>query len=337
MNHLPADGFFMSPDPVIPPFEQAYILNKKLIDKAHTLSDPVITVGGQAIQYWVAYYRELYRDALPDARLVTSVDVDYAARRHDVAAIAAALGVDPNMNEQGQPPSLARFALVDLKTQQIKNVDGRFFADPDSPERPNTVDVIDFPSGFSYKDFSGDRLQLNTERFMIEQDSATSAESHELIRVINPIACIRARLSNLSDLKRNPAIEVARIKAMMLPVVYFLLEKFDAVTDPADEAERCPVSFREMKAYLDEFFRISMQETNIRVQVEHNINLHLIPEQLAAVFEAEPESYYVPQAFWAKELPMKAAALKKNVARISRDKQRRAEQQRQKEMRGNKK
>lgn len=76
-----------------------------------------------------------------------------------------------------------------------------------------------------------------------------------------------------------------------------------------------------------------MQETNIRVQVEHNINLHLIPEQLAAVFEAEPESYYVPQAFWAKELPMKAAALKKNVARISRDKQRRAEQQRQKEMR----
>ncbi|MDU4127305.1 hypothetical protein [Pantoea sp.] len=126
MNHLPADGFFMSPDPVIPPFEQAYILNKKLIDKANTLSDPVITVGGQAIQYWVAYYRELYRDALPDARLVTSVDVDYAARRHDVAAIAAALGVDPNMNEQGQPPSLARFALVDLKTQQIKNVDGRF-------------------------------------------------------------------------------------------------------------------------------------------------------------------------------------------------------------------
>lgn len=146
MNHLPADGFFMSPDPVIPPFEQAYILNKKLIDKANTLSDPVITVGGQAIQYWVAYYRELYRDALP------------------------------------------------------------------------------------------------------------------------------------------------------------------------------------------EFFRISMQETNIRVQVEHNISLHLI-----AVFEAEPESYYVPQAFWTKELPIKVAALKNNVARIGRDKQCRAEQQRQKVMRGNKK
>jgi len=45
----------------------------------------------------------------------------------------------------------------------------------------------------------------------------------------------------------------------------------------------------------------------------------------------------VPQAFWTKELPIKAAALKNNVARIGRDKQRRAEQQRQKEMRGNKK
>jgi hypothetical protein len=323
----------MPHDPVIPPFEQAYILNKQLIDKASTLSDPVITVGGQAIQYWVSYYRELYRGALPDARLVTSVDVDYSARRHDVAAIAAALGVDPNMNEHGQPPSLARFALVDLETKQIKEVDGRFFADPDDPQRPNTVDVIDFPSGFSYTDFSGDKLLLNTERFMIEQDSATSAESHELIRVINPIACIRARLSNLSELKRNPEIEIARIKAMMLPAVYFLLEKFDAVTDPDDETERCAVRFREMKAYVDEFFRISMLEASIRVQVEHNISLHLILEQLAAIFEAEPESYYVPQAFWTKELPIKAAALKNNVDRIRRDRKRRADEQQQKELR----
>lgn len=103
--------------------------------------------------------------------------ISFSARRHNVAAIAAALGVDPNMNEQGQPPSLARFALVDGDTEQIKDVDGRFFADPDAPDRLNTVDVIDFPSGFNYVDFSGDNLILNTERFMVEQDMAECAES----------------------------------------------------------------------------------------------------------------------------------------------------------------
>lgn len=333
MNHLLKDGFFMSESSVIPPYEQAYLLNKQLIAKAETLADPVITIGGQAIQYWVSYYRELYRDALPDARLVTSVDLDYSARRHDVAAIAAALGVDPNMNEQGQPPSLARFALVDGDTEQIKEVDGRFFADPDAPDRPNTVDVIDFPSGFNYEDFSGDNLILNTERFMVEQDTAECAESHELVRVINPIACIRSRLSNLRDLRRSPEIEVARIKAMMLPAVYFMLEKFDAINDPEDKTKSHPVSFRAMKVYLDELFRIAMQESVIRSQVEHNINLHLILEQLVAVFEAEPDSYFVPEAFWTKELPIKAATLRETVERIRRDKQRRAEEKRLKELR----
>lgn len=327
MNHLSEDGFFMSESYVIPPFEQAYLLNKQLINNADTLTCPVITIGGQAVQYWVSYYRELYRDNLPDARLVTSVDLDYSARRHDVAAIAAALGVDPSMNELGHPPSLARFALVDGDTQQIKEVDGRYFADPDAPDQPNTVDVIDFPSGFSYEDFTGENLLLNTERFIVEQETADSAESHELIRVINPIACIRARLSNLRDLRRNPEVEVARIKAMMLPAVYFLLEKFDSVTNPEDKSEENPVSFREMKAYMDELVRISMQEGVVRVQVEHNINLYLILEQLAAVFEEEPDSYYVPEAFWTKELPIKAASIKDYVDRIRRDKQRRYEEQ----------
>jgi len=116
----------MSDYPVIPPYEQAYLLNKQLIARAHLFRDPVITIGGQAVQYWVSYYYQLYRNALPDARLITSVDVDYAARRHDITAIARALGVDANLNDAGQPPSLARFLLIDEATRTIKAVKGRF-------------------------------------------------------------------------------------------------------------------------------------------------------------------------------------------------------------------
>lgn len=59
MNHLLKDVFFMSESSVIPPYEQAYLLNKQLIARAETLAAPLITIGGQAIQYWGSNYREL--------------------------------------------------------------------------------------------------------------------------------------------------------------------------------------------------------------------------------------------------------------------------------------
>lgn len=316
----------MSDYPVIPPYEQAYLLNKQLIARAHLFRNPVITIGGQAIQYWVSYYHQLYRNALPDARLITSVDVDYAARRHDITAIAHALGVDANLNDAGQPPSLARFVLTDAATRSIKAVKGRFFADPAQPAHANTVDVIDFPSGFTWQDFAGENLLLNTEPFYVSQEHPDEPEYHEQVRVINPLACLRSRFSNLQTLQRDPLIEVARINAMMLPCVYFLLEKFDAVSAPDEVMAAQPVSFRAMKRYADALYAFAMQEDVVRVQVRHEIALYRIFEQLIAIFAAEPESYNVPAAFWQKELPVKAADMKKYVERIRQDKQRRLQQ-----------
>ena len=320
----------MSEYPVIPPYEQTYLLNKQLIARAHLFRDPVITIGGQAVQYWVSYYHQLYRNALPDARLITSVDVDYAARRHDITAIARALGVDANLNNPGQPPSLARFVLIDAATRSIKTVKGRFFADPAQPAHANTVDIIDFPSGFTWHDFAGENLLLNTEPFYVSQEHPDEPEYHERVRVINPLACLRSRFSNLQTLRRDPLIEVARIKALMLPCVYFLLEKFDAVSAPDEMTAAQPVSFREMKRYADALYTFAMQEDVVRVQVSHEIALYRIIEQLMAIFAAEPESYNVPVAFWQKELPVKAADMKKYVERICQDKQRRLQQKKQK-------
>lgn len=78
---------------VIPPYEQMYLLNQQLICNADQFKHAVITVGGQAVQYWISYYHAQYGDRLPDERLTTSVDCDYSARKDDIAAIAKTLNV----------------------------------------------------------------------------------------------------------------------------------------------------------------------------------------------------------------------------------------------------
>lgn len=65
-----------------------YLLNQQLICNADQFKHAVITVGGQAVQYWISYYHAQYGDRLPDERLTTSVDCDYSARKDDIAAIA---------------------------------------------------------------------------------------------------------------------------------------------------------------------------------------------------------------------------------------------------------
>lgn len=145
---------------VIPPYEQMYLLNQQLICNADQFKHAVITVGGQAVQYWISYYHAQYGDRLPDERLTTSVDCDYSARKDDIAAIAKTLNVKTWENKDGQPPSLAQFMLIDQDTHDIKRDDGRLFAVPDAPDEPNVVDIIDRPGGFDRSDFQGKKLYL---------------------------------------------------------------------------------------------------------------------------------------------------------------------------------
>ena len=152
---------------VIPPYEQMYLLNQQLISNADQFKHAVITVGGQAVQYWISYYHAQYGDRLPDERLTTSVDCDYSARKDDIAAIAKTLNVKTWENKDGQPPSLAQFMLIDQDTHDIKRDDGRLFAVPDAPDEPNVVDIIDRPGGFDRSDFLGEKLYLYTAPFYV--------------------------------------------------------------------------------------------------------------------------------------------------------------------------
>lgn len=88
------------------------MLNRCLIDNAHLLPSPVITVGGQAVMYWYATYMDFYPEQ-PDMTFITSIDVDYVAKKEGAEAIAKIFNVDSRMQEIFNPPSIAVFNLID--------------------------------------------------------------------------------------------------------------------------------------------------------------------------------------------------------------------------------
>lgn len=82
----------------IPPEEQIIKLNRYLIDNAHQLPSPVITVGGQAVMYWYLTNLHLYPQQ-PDLTAIASIDVDYVTRKEGVDVIAKIFNVEGKMQE----------------------------------------------------------------------------------------------------------------------------------------------------------------------------------------------------------------------------------------------
>lgn len=288
------------------PYEQLQLLNYALIQNADRLFEPVVTVGGQAVGYWVNFYHDYYRE-LPDQTLIASIDIDFAAKKTDIKAIASAFGVTPEFNDAGNPPSLAMFLLIDEKTGKTKATpEGFVFSNQDMAEvKANIVDIIDRPAGFSSDDFKDKRLLFNTEPFYTPEFSPQTPTSDERVRILTPLACMYSRFSNLSGkVKRNQAQEVARIKALMVPSYLFLIEKFEA-TD-----------FRSARQYLQQLFDMAKNSQFIRIQTANNINLSLIVERLCDYFRDNFDDYDVPGAFVEKDLPTQIADLTRYYARI---------------------
>ncbi|ELI8127124.1 hypothetical protein ACRRQX_000330 [Yersinia enterocolitica] len=302
---------------VIPPYEQMYLLNQQLICNADQFKYAVITVGGQAVQYWISYYHAQYGDKLPDERLVTSVDCDYSARKEDIAAIAKTLNVKTWQNKDGQPPSLAQFMLIDQDSHDIKQDDGRIFANPNAPDEANTVDIIDRPGGFERSDFLGDKLYLHTTPFYVEATGPGMPEMSEKVRVLNPIACMRSRFSNLIDLRRDPEIEIARINALKIPCYFFLIEQFDV--EP----------FRIAREMFMELWQLASNENCLRQQAfwhtwqgpllerqqSNNITLLDVLERVHQFLVEHPDDFDIAEAFVTKDLPLRLAQLRDRFKR----------------------
>ncbi|WP_211959105.1 hypothetical protein [Budvicia diplopodorum] len=299
----------------IPVTEQVYLLNKELISKANTLEYAVITVGGQAVQYWVSYFHEYYGDSKPDSVLVTSIDVDYSAKKSDIAAFANSLNIDISANEKGQPPSLARFLLIDRSTHNIKEVDGRYFTEPGT-NTPNTLDIIDRPAGFEYTDFDGKKLYHNTEIFLVDDPNTGLQLSHDKIRVLNPIACMQSRFKNITALHRRPEIiEIARIKALIVPVYFFLIQKFEKVDAVPNEEKRA--KFTEARKHLKMLFQLVNSRQNMLIQAKYEIKLYQIFESLMFFFRDHQDDYDFNESFWSQDLRTNYQHLHKKYEQLS--------------------
>ncbi|WP_312229271.1 hypothetical protein [Pseudescherichia sp.] len=286
---------------VIPPENQLVMLNRYLIDNADQLPSPVITVGGQAVMYWYATYMDFYPDQ-PDMTFITSIDVDYVAKKEGAEAIAKIFNVDSKMQEIFNPPSIAVFNLIDKDTGKVKeNAQGQFLND--QLNEANIVDIIDRPSGFEHDDFTGDKLFLNTEPFLVMPDRHGAAMSHDFVRVLNPVACILSRLSNATvPMGKDRFTEAMRIKVLALPAFNFLLEKLQSLP------------FREARKYVDYFSTIIWRREFRRFQVEYSIPLYVILAHLVKELAKSPGDYVLPQ-FYLNELPRKVMFLEQEYYR----------------------
>lgn len=307
----------MSVQDVIPPYEQMYRLNQILICHADQFQNAVITVGGQAVQYWISYYHEKYGDALPDERLTTSVDCDYSARKEDIAAIAKSLNVKLWGNKEGQPPSIAKFMLVDEGTHDIKSLNGRLFAVPEAPDEANVVDIIDRPGGFERTDFLDEKLYRNTTPFYVEATGPGMPEMHEKIRVLNPVACMRSRFSNLIHLRRNPEIEIARINALKIPCYFFILEQFDE--QPFRYAREIFMNLLnvagDQNCLRHQVFWHTWQGPLEQGQQSNNITLPEVLEAVHSYLAENMDDFDIPEKFITEDMPRQLENLRSRFQR----------------------
>jgi hypothetical protein len=246
------------------PLDQLYTINAELMKHGNKFNSPIVTVGGQAVHYWVVWYRENYIE-LPPEDYISSNDIDFTARKVDISEICSALGVPANYND-GSPPALAILPLRNIRDGKIKTYFHKKFVnkeifDDKNIEEPNIVDILSSASYLEPSDFEGNKLFINTEIFMLPLDGYEYTP-HEKIRVLNPITCMASRFHNVTQgVKKNVPQEVARIQALMVPVVAFIIEKFSYE------------EFRTARRFLDLYVQVIGKSEYRRFIVEHRLGV----------------------------------------------------------------
>lgn len=195
------------------PLEQLEILNREI--KHMHFSHPIIVVGGQAIAYWLWKYQNMFKqDILLDKRLF-SYDIDYTCFVEDIPLMAKCWELPYYLNKNGQPPSIGILLTKD-KNENIKEYNGKYFYN-ENIQDANIIDIIDTPAGFE-KNFLYSNLNILCEPYFSDND---------LIYVLNPIACLRARLFNIyGNIKRSSInLEIERIRSLNVTIICFLVNK----------------------------------------------------------------------------------------------------------------
>ncbi len=251
------------------PTDQLFELNREIYPILETLAHPLIVVGGQAVSYWLAYYD--IEDKLTDEQRLqaTSVDIDYCGTKHDFEKCSETWNVDFEIPSIGDAtPEIGHSILRDRITQNIKEHDGALFVDiieweEHHKQAPNVVDILRTPAGFSNIDFENKRLLQHSSLF--EFPTEFGLDLHEKLRILNPIGCLKSRLLNywlLSKVK-NPAKEVARIKLIIMPIIYFLTEQLHEN------------GYRETRKYIDLYMILIKSQASMKLFISEGVDLSI--------------------------------------------------------------
>lgn len=195
------------------PLEQLEILNREISNV--NLSHPIIVVGGQAVAYWIWKYQNMFKhEVLSDKRLF-SYDIDYTCFVDDIRLLSEAWNIPYYLNKNGQPPSIGILLTKD-KNGKIKQYDNKYFYNENIKDA-NIIDIIDSPAGFDKK-YLYNNINMLCEPYF---------RNNQNIVILNPIACLRARLFNIyGNVKRSSInLEIERIRSLNVTILCFLVNK----------------------------------------------------------------------------------------------------------------
>lgn len=195
------------------PLEQLEILNREISNV--NLSHPIIVVGGQAVAYWIWKYQNMFKhEVLSDKRLF-SYDIDYTCFVDDIRLLSEAWNIPYYLNKNGQPPSIG-ILLTKNKNGKIKQYDNKYFYNENIKDA-NIIDIIDSPAGFDKK-YLYNNINMLCEPYF---------RNNQNIVILNPIACLRARLFNIyGNVKRSSInLEIERIRSLNVTILCFLVNK----------------------------------------------------------------------------------------------------------------
>ncbi|WP_404369215.1 hypothetical protein ACIHQR_06145 [Corallococcus coralloides] len=137
----------------------------------------LVLVGGQAVNFWVDYYRRQGRlVGLGDEAPLTSKDIDFCADREDVARCAVRLN------------GKYRLPTIDDHTPSVGLVT---FLDDQGIER--VIDFIDSPYGLKAAEVHRTAQQID----LFDGEDQPTGES---FLVMHPVWCMKSRVSNTMEL-----------------------------------------------------------------------------------------------------------------------------------------
>ena len=132
--------------------------------------EPLLLVGGQAVNLWALYYHKVTIDLAP----FVSRDIDILGRRETLKEIAQLAGLKPNYFKLKPPSNEVGYIMPN-----------------DTDDTPMLIEVLRWVNGATMED-----LEANAVTFKIgEQDIA--------VRVPAPIVLLQAKLSNVATINQD--------------------------------------------------------------------------------------------------------------------------------------